>query len=394
MSKIENKFFYNKEVKVEEKFNGKKVVFDKQKALKLFEWLNQEWQNPAGIFKNVVLPQDKWPNQKAWNDFFKSDRQRANWLFYNVLPMRGGIMSEDPFKVFWEIRQNYPDLFDPELVYRKWNVDQIAKAIRLTLAYVFKLNNLPRGYKIDEHARNWYLNSINLYRDWDNDIRNVFKGVTDFEQAFARIDYKKAKAGFKGMRRKIFALLTIWLQEKGFIPIFPTSIPVDFHALRILLATQIIQQTSWDQIFVPKEKHPKQLAGKTVIRTREQLIDLITWWSQKFIWQNNFSHLNINPALWVLSRSFCSEAFQNTSQKNGKRYFEAEELGKNPYLWPKNYKDPCSLCPLEKDCQWAIPAVPHYKWGLLVKISKRIDYPVRRLPFVGWEFNSLRNNRS
>ncbi len=420
---------------MQEKFNGKSILINEEKAFRVFDLLNQEWQAKQGFFKNVILPQDKYPNQQNWNSCFKNDKERANWLFYASLPMRGGLMSEDPFKLLWMLKQNLPELFDPKEVYQKWWSKKIAKTFRYFLFELFAhkqriksekiqksnpnlslfdkvfiplqkkkeptlmtldkfLNRLP-GYKIDEHARNWHWNSIVLYRYWDSDIRNVFKGAANFEEAFARIDYRKQTAGFKGMRRKIFALLTIWLQEKNLIPIFPTPIPIDFHALRILWALEIIRWTSWDHSFIPKAQHPQQLTGKPAIRVNESLINLVTWWSQKFIYQEScLSHLKINPALWTLSRSLCSEAFQNTSQKGGKQYFETKELLNNPYLWPKKYKDPCSYCPFEKDCQWAIPSAPYYKWGLLIKIGKRVDYPVKKLPWQGWEYKSLRNNRS
>lgn len=416
------------------KKNG--IKFDEPRALEIFRILNDAWRDQTGIFKDVVLPQNQYPTPEEWTSFFADDRQRANWLLCVALTQRGGILSEVPFKLFWWLRNEFTEMFEPEIVAREWSPEKIEKNLYLGIRTIYntaeeknnhKKNRLSGktknaqikfpwitksvilpdrksdetikqdtvsnnygdgkvGYKVTEISKHWYANFSALDRHWGGDLRNVFWGVTEFEEAFRRIDYKKnEQAGFRGMRRKIFSLLVIWLQEKGLIPVFPTPIPFDIHAQRILWATEILSKVDRAKPLQLTKKHPKQLAGKLAIRIDDAFVDPVAMWSQKFIAKNGLSHLNINPALWVLGRTLCAEHFQNTSREKATVYVEPEELAKNSHLWPKNYKNPCSYCPIEPYCRWSIPDAPHSRWGLLVRLGPRIPFPKVRLPWPDWE---------
>lgn len=360
-----------------------KITFNASRAKEVFGILDAAWKNRSGIFKNAILPEDRW---LAPEDF----KEHANWLFYAALPMRGGLISESPFKWLFKIREIFPGLFEPETVVEKWTPERIKIAFAEASKEILNGNGTgePEGagvlsYKGEEHCKAWYENSLVLVRYWGGDLRNVFWGVTEFEEAFRRVDHKKNLAGFKGMRRKIFSLLTIWLQNRDLIPVFPTPIPVDFHALRVLWATGILEVESGE--FHPNGNHPAQIRGKQAVRIYEGFVDAVAKWSQTFITKNGFSHRNINPALWFLSRMLCAGHFQNSSRKRGE-LIEAEELTEL-MRWPRTYQDPCAHCPIEKFCAWAIPAMPYYRWGLLVRLGERVDYPVLSLP-LGNEFLS------
>ncbi len=377
---------------------GIEVEINKKRAKAVFRILDDFWRNQKGVFSNVVLPQDAWPTPDVWQTGFKNDRDKANWLFYVALPMRGGVISEVPFKLWWDLKAKRPELFDPFSAVG-FKPSELEKILTETIVETFKggasklksarENGQPFGYKIPEHARSWIHNSRVLRERWSGDIRNVFGGIKDFEEAFAHIDYKQVgkENGFKGMRRKIFALLTIWLQEKRLIPVFPTPIPVDFHALRILWATDIIKDSKYiKELPSGNDRYPAFLKNRDCIRITEPFVDAVTKWSQKFLQKEGFSHLVINPALWVLGRRLCGRNFQNKTKKNASVYQgDAQMLSENPYLWPKNYKNSCDFCPLEHLCEWAIPSGPYYRLGLIVKASKRIKPPNQLLPFSFWK---------
>lgn len=369
-----------------------KIEFDKKKAFEIFHLLQDGWFSKTGIFNDVVLPQDRWSAPI-------NEREHANWLFYAALPMRGGVISEDPFKWMWRVKQEFPELFEPEEVIKKWPVEKIKEIFIGVTTEILNGNGIGEigagafSWKIDEHIRAWRENSQTLLTYWGGDIRNVFWGVTEFEEAFRRIDYYHTKAGFKGMRRKIFSLLVIWLQERKLIHEFPAPIPIDFHALRVLWATEVLKLNTLAKPFnSPSSKYPEQLRGKTALRVSERFFDAVSKWSQKFIYKFGFSHKMINPAIWVLSRSMCSEHIQTSSKKKGHLYMEANSL-KNIAVWPKKYKDPCSYCSVEKWCKWAIPAAPYYRWGILVRMEKRVCYPIMKLPGLQGKFESRRNQR-
>lgn len=361
-----------------------KIKFNAERAEKVFFILDAGWRKRSGIFRNAILPQDRWPAPE-------DPKKHANWLFYAALPMRGGLVSEDPFKWVFALKEKFPELFEPEAVVKQWTPEKIQNAFIEVSAEILNGNGVGEtgagalSYKAGEHSKAWFDNSSVLVKYWGGDLRNVFWGVADFEEVFRRIDYHKNLAGFKGMRRKIFSLLVIWLQDRKLIPVFPTPIPVDFHALRGLWATEVLEIKS---DFSVNGKHPSQLKGKKIIRVSEKFIDTVAKWSQTFIAESGFSHLNVNPAIWILSRTLCAGHFQNSSRRGE---FVADVLARKKH-WPKTYKDPCVHCPLEKLCEWAIPSMPYYRWGLLMRIGKRVDFPIIHLP-LGEEFLPLYRTR-
>lgn len=359
-----------------------KIRFDEKRAREVFAVLEKDWKNKERIFNGIILPQDRYsaPNGK---------KEYANWLFYCAFLMRGAVNSDDPFKWLFALREKYPDLFNPDSVVKNWSPEKIQKAFKEITPEVLNGNGVGKngagalGFKIVEYTKTWYENSVVLNHWWGSDIRNVFWGVAEFEEVFRRVDYYRTEAGFKGMRRKIFSLLTIWLQEKNIIPIFSTPIPIDFHAMRILWQTDILLLNGFAKPFKAKENYSQQLDGKQSFRISEKFVDMVAKWSQKFMVTNGFSHLAINPAVWILSRSLCADHLQASSRANGEKFIESEKLAENGIAWPKKYKDPCSYCSVEKWCKWVIPANPYYRFGILIKIGKRIHYPV--VKFHGFE---------
>ena len=186
------------------------------------------------------------------------------------------------------------------------------------------------------------------------------------------------------MRRKIFSLLTIWLQEQKFVPMFPTPIPVDFHALRVLWATKCIDLPKNAKTPIALEKYYPALAGCPTIRITEQLTDGVAMWSQGFMVKNNIRHYNVNPALWVISRDLCSNQLQNRSAGGSEKFvsskfFDKDSLKKNPELWPKRYNNPCMHCPLDHLCTGAAPSNPYYRKGIMVRLE-RVRHPAQVLP--------------
>jgi len=346
-----------------------RIKFNAKKALEVFVILDRLWKEETGVFEGVILPQNRW-------QLPEDPRDKANHLFISALPMRGGVTSEDPFRWIWELRKKYPGMFDPKQVMECWSPEKIREAMKAVTKEILVdggvgENNLGSfGYKAKQHSEFWHHNMECLATYWGEDLRNVFWGVVDFEEAFRRINYHNDPvAGFRGMRRKIFSLLTIWLQEKELIPVFPTPIPVDFHALRILWVTGIIELQDLKTPPSLIERY-ETLVDQPAVRVNESLVDEIAKWSQGFLSKHGISHLHINPALWVLSRDFCRGHLQNSSREKGKRFVLPESLRQNPGLWPTGYRNPCAYCPIKDLCTGVVPSAPYYRDGLLVRMER------------------------
>lgn len=359
-----------------------RINFNEDKALAVFKILDEQWRKKFGVFEGVVLPQNRWSLP------MKTNREKANFLFYSAIFMRGAIISEDPFRGLGSLWESFPHIFDPKIVISKGlKSDDIKDALAKVLLKPLNGDDEPKKvfnlYKVEQFTNSWINNSRLVVEKFNGDVLNIFRGVNDFEEAFARIDYKRYKGnGLTGMRRKIFSLLTIWLQEKNLIPHFPTPIPVDFHALRILWETEIISLPELKPLKL-NDRHPQIYEGKVALRlNNEEFINIITRWSQDFLSKVKISHLNINPALWVLSRELCVKNYQTTSKGRGTILIEPNELRQNPKLWPRKYHDPCSVCPIETFCTGVIPAAPYYIWGILMRLE-RISYPHTPPPVQG-----------
>jgi hypothetical protein len=352
----------------------KAVRFNEEIALEVFGILDRTWREKIGIFKDAVLalPQNRYSIKKSFP--LLSDRDFANWFFFLALPMRGGIKSDYATKLWLQIISKYPSLIHIETVVRDWPPKRIIKT----------LQEFNANYQDKQHAENWYNNAKNLLERWEGDIRNVFEGISNFEEVFARVDYKSnPKTGFRGMRRKIFNLCKIWLEEQNLIKISPGPIPVDFHALRILWSTEIINLDNWAVPFKPRKEKQKPLEGKIALRIWESVIDQIMIWSEKFLQKYGFSHLVINPAIWTLGEALCGRNFQNSFRTKTMTYVETDELQKNPNLWAhkKNY---CGFCVIERWCKWRIPSGPHYRWGILARVGRRLSHPSPNLAGINW----------
>jgi hypothetical protein len=381
-----------------------KLRFDQERAVKLFTILQDLWVCKAGVFEGVVLPQDRWPMPD-------DPVAAANYLCYAAITQRGGVVSEDPFKWVNHLRQSEPSLFIPHIVAEQWTVPRIMEVIKQAvtdrkswrpeptqlptqLSFFKKTKKRvsrpakPKNeklYKLDEFAASWHHNSVTIATRWHGNPLNIFEGVTEFEAAFARVDYKnktnKGLATLSGIRRKIFSLFTIWLQEKGLVPIFPTPVPVDFHALRLLFATHVVQPEVLP-VFVGKpNKHPADFEGRPMLRVTERLTDAIALWSQPFMVEYGFSHMAINPALWVLSRELCPSEFQNKSRGRGRQGSRGDIKLNYPELlradigrWPMPYTDPATVCPVAPLCKLAIPNSPYGAFGILA-LLERLPYP-------------------
>ncbi|MFO0704967.1 MAG: hypothetical protein U0517_03340 [Candidatus Andersenbacteria bacterium] len=393
----------------------KLVKINEERALQVFRTLDSAWKNRDSVFKNIKLPQDRIKPTET------DPRLLGLWFLFTVQTQRGGVGSEVPMRLLLSLFEDPAarEMFIPERIITDWPAERIEKTLRdgviarllqaaettdaqpglfgesevcptqakgnghiqrnkqLTRVQLLaKLEEEVKGYRFDELSQSWYSNAHSLVNHWGGDVRNVFWGVTEFEEAFRRVDYYRApKAGFYGMRRKIFSLLVIWLQERGLAPFFPAPVPVDFHALRVLTATGCVEFSK--ALPIPnKPKYPGWMHGKVAVRINEGIMDEIACWSQTFLVKHDLSHLAVNPALWVLSRELCMLNPGNKTSSKGATYVLPEQLAQDARLWPRNYHDVCSKCPVGASCTKVSPSGTYYKWGLLMTQLPRVPFPL------------------
>lgn len=169
-----------------------KVYFNEARALEVLPILAALWKRREGVFKGEKLPQELWTIRG-------DDRMQAHWFFYIAHTMRGGLVSEDPFKWLFHVREKFGDIFEPKKVARKWKPEKLKNAFLSATKEIMPWPSQREtkgvgtlGYKLDELVEHWHYNSGILARHWDGNILNVFDGVSNFEDVFERIERERA----------------------------------------------------------------------------------------------------------------------------------------------------------------------------------------------------------
>ena len=342
------------------------ITFNEIKAKAVFLTLAEAWKKQDWIFKKESLPQKmlKLP---------EDPRGRANVLFLCALLQRGPAISESVtrwVKTLFEIR---PEMQKPEVV-SSLNELEITEAFNQATKTI--RSQQVKGsidYRQKEFVRFWKHNSTVLTRNWDADAREIFKGVRNFEEAYAKVnpELQPPDSAIRGAKRKIISLASIWLQDNGLIEQIPGPVPVDFHALRVLWACDIVEFNDFERGLEPNGRlRLAKLRGLPSVRISEARTDAITKWSQKLLAEIGASNQELNPALWLLSRTSCRRlALNRTTDNDG-------VLALNPRYGEINT---CAVCPIQAHCKWAVPNGPYSRFGYLVR-RLRTPHPQPALP--------------
>jgi len=146
-------------------------------SLEILGLINQIWQKRVGVFRDIVLPQNRW--ELPCN----GSEELALFLFYAAIFMRGGIISEDPFRLLFQLKQDDPKFFDPEYVTNRLLPENIEEAIRKTKPLSPNGGSVPGSpnpYKLGEHSRSWHHNSRVLAKRFQGNPLHIFSGVGSF----------------------------------------------------------------------------------------------------------------------------------------------------------------------------------------------------------------------
>ncbi len=380
--------------------------FHERRALEVFRTLGDCWNHRADPLRGGFCAGLTPPQRISTPTALRADPLKlGHYFFFQALTMRGGINSDDAFRstrILWE---HYPHLFDPRTVAAMPEAEFI-RAIR-EVARKFQGADSEKGagtysYKLKEHVDNWRENADALIRAFDGDIRNVYR--TDPPHAHrpeaSRFEatFRGVAGAFAGMQRKIFSLLTMWLQEFGLVEEFPLPLIVDFHCLRILFEHEIIlapfARLGPGTTKNRARRRPPGMRRYPAVRISNRLVDAVIRWSEGFLVRHGLNSYPVSHGLWFLSRELCADYYGNTSfakQKPKRRAVTArlvtdEEL-RSVTSWPASYRDSCRFCPVEATCRVRIPAGPYYDWGVMVRAGEHLTYPGRAPELVpGWRW--------
>jgi hypothetical protein len=305
--------------------------------------------------------------------------------------MRGGIQSDTAARLLTKLYHRRPQLFDPhwvvkaaqpeaisadesELLQRDRAQRKLESSIRLSLVKVGLkyMQNIAPGY--------WIENDRLLVELYDGDPRKIFAGVTDYEEACDRVlnrsRWKWIKAsnpsgrevkikfftrrqGFLGYQFKMVSMLMYYLMDAELVPYFEFPAPVDFHLMRVSVATEMVTFTD-----MPPNRNIYSDELQAVLRAA----------FQEYAERHGITAIKLANVLWLYSGLMCSVHPGNTTWNSG---YNARSTLLTPHepTWNKSEQQrnsaSCGACPLAKWCVWDVPNAQYTRRGELLLLRER-----------------------
>ncbi len=324
-----------------------------RRASEVFALMLERYRKRAFPYESMerYLPQTLVPER------VKDDPEvHARYLCFSCLYMRGTVESRHAFKVLARLHDKESWLFTKEVLHA--SPEEIGLLLKEQIEW-----------KHAEIGRHWSNNARILDESWNGDPRNIFSGVRTKEALYRRVmgaQYRRPNVrkgrrspksryeGLRGFREKMTSMLSYFLEDAGLIGSNPLSAPVDFHHLRVYLATRMIdfdgESVSYEKIF----QHGIKIA-EYLQRT------------------NGLPQVEYGNIVWLWSLRLCKRAPHNRTTEI------VREDGRKlrvpvPVVWTpeqiRAYDRTCGRCVLADDCQFGIPSGHYYNADKLLRIGK------------------------
>ncbi len=283
--------------------------------------------------------------------------EHAMFLWSTCYYMRGGTKSVDSLKLLANVYDAHPDLFD---------TDRVAEQDPLMVADLLKSFHL--GYQHIQIGRFWVENAKRMQHKWQGDPRNIFDGVTDYDECLTRVSNDKKGGGFFGFQKKMTSMILYYLMDDELIEPFVFPLPVDMHVMRISIAHEILRFIGYD----PDDN-----------LLSDEVLDFTRNFYYSYALKHGIDPLRLCDAIWLLSQSLCGKQPGNvTLEPEGRK----NRNGRKTILIPlpvriedvsqqNQYEHTCRSCPVESTCVWNVPGKIYYVQGDLKRRGKRVIFP-------------------
>ncbi len=286
--------------------------------------------------------------------------EHASFLFVLCYWMRGGIDSIAAAKELAGLYQDCPRLFDFNYAARLDPEDTAFWLSQILIVHGLGFNaKLIAGY--------WIENAKRIVECYGGDPRRIFDGVGTYNEALARV-CNRGQTGFKGFQEKMTSMLLYFYRSEQMIDDFMYAIAVDFHVLRLLVATGAL-----------RVENPPTNGNLLSPELKEAARSL----SMRYTEAHDCTPLQLSDALWLFSGAMCSVQPGNTMlAPNGRQPGQDRATRLVPLAVSfgnrtqrRAYERSCGLCPIERHCELNVPAAPYYNWGQLL-VSQRLRFPL------------------
>lgn len=376
-------------------------IIGRKRAARVFPLLYDRHQAKLEPYDEIIVQDAKYmPKGMVWGS-----REHALYLFFLCIYMKGGITSSSAITGLSRLYEAHPEIFLPEnlLGLDEWEI----AAVILWLG--FKLQEFGLGVNVEESKTTWVFNSLKLARFWDSDPRKIF-ATSDKNAERAWSSYEAAKAnydcigtvlmrknnlsherlmetpnGFYGFRHKMVSMIIYFYVDAGIISEIPYPPPVDFHVLRVLIATGVLRI----------RRFRKRRWGTRRWEYRERFLPAAREVTLQYVVMTRANPQRFAEALWLLSRNWCRHHPGNKSSVEKTRKARRRHITHPPLVWSKSaelrYDRTCGRCPVEHLCEWNIPSSYYYVKGAIALLSRRAKPAQLRLLDVPFLSVSSRN---
>ncbi|MDE1875158.1 MAG: hypothetical protein KGH68_03785, partial [Patescibacteria group bacterium] len=345
---------------------------DESQAKKVFGLLLERLARKGPPYNTAHVPQ---ADMFLPTNLNKKTREHATFLFVLCLWMRGGVESDTAAAFLGDMYQEEPELFVPES-YVHGDKEQ-------TEAQISMVKDALRRYRldqrVDENACGWVYNMRKLARFWGGDPRRFMDDRPDFGTLVRRIKSRRAdrksflgehdREGFMYFREKMVAMLAYFLMDADLVPMFYAPVPVDFHVLRVLIASEVIRV---------RGKSTEETIGVDFMRTT--VLQLAREATEGYCRSHRVSPIALADSLWLLSRTLCrrnpgNSGYVTDSRKDpnwkGRRRFHGPKWSVEELAMPgkvESFRRSCGLCPLNGSngtCAFNVVSGAYYVAGQL-----------------------------
>lgn len=288
--------------------------------------------------------------QRSVEDRTEEDAVKlANFWFIDCYYMRGVNNSNDMTVNLAELYEDHPELFDPRQAQRMYskNIE------RLILEY-----HLPVQHA--QISKFWVENARRLVVRYDGDPRKIFEGFGSYDELVRRVRNDSKGGGFLGFQKKMTSMIGYFLMVNDLIPYQNIPLPVDFHVMRMSIATEMI---SFPDIIEP------------IPIDFDRVTDFLREVYYDFADHHGISQLDLCDAVWLYSGSACKKSPTNSQKIKGKRnarftkfesvLLHAEDASPTQV---NAYRHSCGQCRLSPACSHNVPSGEYY-------IAGRVVYP-------------------
>lgn len=198
----------------------------------------------------------------------------------------------------------------------------------------------------------------------------MYERITNKAVRKPKTDPDNRLAGFVGFQKKMASMLHYFLADAELITPLNASPAVDFHLLRIMLATGVLQvEKEADEVLRYEHLTPRGIEV-----------------TERYCRELGVSSVELGDALWALSVALCSKAPGNLTVGQGRGATNKRTMPTFQVItWDTKrqvemHTRSCGVCPAATMCTKNIPAGAYYFGGRFEYRERSVPPPLATFP--------------